>query len=405
MSNSKLLLVDDEPLNLKLYDKMLKDFNFQVITAANGQECLEKVNEHFPDLILLDWNMPVMDGIEALEILKKDDVTKDIPVLMITGVMTSSEDLALAMSVGAIDFLKKPFDKLELSARVRNILLLSETLKTLKTQNSSLENKNLFITSLIESIPHPVTYTSLEGILLICNKFFGELLETDKSDLIGKSVYRYFLSDEVGFHVQKDVELIQSKVDLSYEKKGFPGNRLFIISKNVVLDNKDNPIGIITVFTDISALKKANEDIVNTKKIELISSTLKLMHLNEMNSSLINDLVKVSPHTTKEGQELIRQMGNKFKMNMSEQIWNDFETRFENTFDSFYQVLLEKFPNLTPNERKLCALLRSGLSSKDIAVLTFQNPQSVDVARYRLRKKFNLINDENLIDFLLLIDK
>jgi DNA-binding CsgD family transcriptional regulator len=92
-------------------------------------------------------------------------------------------------------------------------------------------------------------------------------------------------------------------------------------------------------------------------------------------------------------------------MNMSEQIWNDFETRFENAFDSFYTALLEKFPGLTPNERKLCALLRSGLSSKDIAMLTFQNPQSVDVARYRLRKKLNLVNDENLIDFLLRIDK
>ena len=107
MSNSKILLVDDEPLNLKLYDKMLKDSDFQIITAANGQECLNNVREHFPDLILLDWNMPVMDGIEALEILKKDAETKDIPVLMITGVMTSSEDLSFAMSIGAIDFLKK----------------------------------------------------------------------------------------------------------------------------------------------------------------------------------------------------------------------------------------------------------------------------------------------------------
>ena len=107
----------------------------------------------------------------------------------------------------------------------------------------------------------------------------------------------------------------------------------------------------------------------------------------------------------KEGQDLIRKMTNKFKMNMAEQVWNDFETRFESAFDSFYRILLERFPNLTPNERKLCALLRSGLSSKDIAVLTFQNPQSVDVARYRLRKKLNLVNEENLTDFLLLIDK
>lgn len=405
MNTAKLLLVDDEPLNLKLYEKMLKNFGFQIFTAANGLECLEKVGEQFPDLILLDWNMPVMDGIEALSKLKADEATKDIPVLMITGVMTSSEDLAYAMSVGAIDFLKKPFDKLELGARVRNILLLSDSLKALKEQNSYLENQNIFINSLIESIPHPVVYCSPEGTLLMCNIFFADVLGKEKSDLIGKSVYRFFLSDEVGFHVQKDVDLIQTRESVAYEKNGFPGDRSFLISKNAVSDSNDHPIGIITVFTDISALKKANEEVVNTKKIELISSTLKLMHLNEMNSSLIGDLVKVTPHANREGQELIRQIGNKFKMNMNEQIWADFEARFESAFDSFYRVLLEKFPTLTPNERKLCALLRSGLSSKDIAVLTFQNPQSVDVARYRLRKKLNLANEDNLIDFLLMIEK
>ena len=89
----------------------------------------------------------------------------------------------------------------------------------------------------------------------------------------------------------------------------------------------------------------------------------------------------------------------------TEKIWNELETRFEDTFDSFYKALLEMFPALTPNERKLCALLRSGLSSKDIALLTFQNPQSVDVARYRLRKKLHLTNEENITDFLLMLDK
>lgn len=405
MSNSKILLVDDEPLNLRLYDKMLKDFDFRIITAANGQECIERVREHSPDLILLDWNMPVMDGIDTLQVLKKDEATKDIPVLMITGVMTASKDLAFAMSVGAIDFLKKPFDKLELNARVRNVLLLSDTLKTLKAQYHDLENKNIFITSLIESIPHPVIYCSLEGILLMSNKFFEQLLETDKADLTGKSVYRYFLREEVGFHVQKDVELIENKEACAYEKSVFPGGKRFIVSKNLISDDQDNPIGIITVFTDISELKKANEDIVNNKKVELLSSTLKLMHLNEMNHSLIHDLLKINPHTSKEGREIIRQMGNKFRINTTEQIWNDFEARFENAFDSFYKVLLDKFPNLTPHERKLCALLRTGLSSKDIAVLTFQNPQSIDVARYRLRKKLNLTKDENLNDFLLRIDE
>ena len=86
---------------------------------------------------------------------------------------------------------------------------------------------------------------------------------------------------------------------------------------------------------------------------------------------------------------------------MTEQVWNEFEQRFENTFDTFYKKLLDRFPTLTPTERKLCALLRLGLTSKEIAILTFQNPQSVDVGRYRLRKKLELSTDENITDFLL----
>lgn len=404
MSNSKILLVDDEPLNLKLYDKMLKEHNFVITTATNGQECLDRVYEEFPDLIILDWNMPVMDGIDALETLKKDSSTKDIPVLMVTGVMTSSEDLAYAMTVGAVDFLKKPFDKQELNARVRNILLLNESIKALKKQNTLLEDKNLFITSLFESIPHPVTYYSPEGVLLMCNHCFEEIAGDEKSELIGKTVYRYFNNDEVAFHVQKDMELIQTKSTVTYEKNGFSGKKTYLISKNLVFDRQDEPTGIISVFTDVSEIKRANEEIINTKKAELISGTIKLMNVNELNSNLITDFQKLFPLTGKDGQDLIRQIENKYKLAVNDQIWSDFESKFEHAFDSFLRALLDKFPTLTPNERKLCALLRSGLSSKDIAMLTFQNPQSVDVARYRLRKKLNLASDENLIDFLLAIE-
>jgi DNA-binding CsgD family transcriptional regulator len=62
------------------------------------------------------------------------------------------------------------------------------------------------------------------------------------------------------------------------------------------------------------------------------------------------------------------------------------------------------FPDLTTGEKKMCALLRLNLSSKDIASITFQNPQSVDMARYRLRKKMDLKKEENLIDFLMSIN-
>lgn len=404
MNQTRVLLVDDEPLNLKLYEKMLKEHNFEIFVASNGKECLEKVGEFSPDLIILDWNMPVMDGIEALETLKKNELTKHIPVLMITGVMTSSEDLAYAMTIGAIDFLKKPFDRQELNARVRNILQLSASLHELRKQNSLLEDKNLFIASLIESIPHAVAYYSPEGILIMCNQPFEQLSGQNRNDLTDRSINRLFPSDQVAFHVQKDMELIETGQALTYESAAFDANRTFLISKNMVLDNQRQAIGIVSVFTDITIVKKAGEEILNAQKAELISGTMRLMNVSEMNNSLINELEKLFPLVSKETRETIRQIVSQYKLTANDQIWCDVESRFESAFDSFYKALLEKFPALTPNERKLCALLRSGLSSKEIATLTFQNPQSVDVARYRLRKKLNLANEENLADFLLSLD-
>ncbi len=404
MNNSRIVLVDDDPINLMLYSKMLRESDYQIITATNGKECLELVFEKQPDLIVLDWNMPEMDGMEALEKLKENQQTKDIPVIMITGVMNSSDNLASAMLLGATDFLRKPFDKAELVARVRNTLLLTGSLNELKKQHQQLEDRNRFVSSLIQGIPQPVVHSSPEGILRLCNRAFEQLLNREQSELVGKSVYQYYLSDEVGVHIQKDVGLIQGTPVADYEAKVFPDNKTFMVSKNLVEDSHGHPVGIITVFSDITELKKNNEYILNSKKMELLSSTLQITHLSEMNNSMVEDLEKIIPYTEKQGREIIRQITNKFRINMADQIWATFEERFKNAFDEFYSLLLKKYPNLTLNERKLCALLRLELSSKDIAILTFQNPQSIDVARYRLRKKLGLSTEENLMDFLLTLD-
>ncbi|MFV0376061.1 MAG: response regulator [Mangrovibacterium sp.] len=405
MNTARILLVEDELTNLRLYQTMLNECDYVIETAADGKECLEKARTSFPDLILMDWNMPVMDGMEALSILKADPVLKDIPVLMVTGIMTSSEDLSKAMMLGAADFMKKPFERLELQARVRNLLLLNETLKTLRVRNLSLENSYQFVSSILESIPHPVTYSSTEGILLMCNQPFGQLLGRECQSLLGQSVYRYGSAENLEIHLQHDAQLLKTRKSVVYEINSSLDNRSFILSKNILFNGQNSPTGIVTVFTDVSELKKANEEIVATKKVELISSTLRLMHLSETHSNLISEMEGIIPNANPEGQSLIRQLQNRYKVNLAEQVLVDFEARLENAFDTFFTALGEKFPALTLNERKLCALLRSGLSSKEIAVLTFQNPASVDVARYRLRKKLNLSAEDRLIDFLLMLEK
>ena len=87
--------------------------------------------------------------------------------------------------------------------------------------------------------------------------------------------------------------------------------------------------------------------------------------------------------------------------NIDRNIWTTFEERFKDVHHDFYNKIDEKYPHLTENDRKLCAFLKLNMSTKDIAAITHQNPNSIEVARTRLRKKLNISNtDISLVSFL-----
>jgi len=400
MRKFKILIADDEPLNLLLHSEILRSVGYIVITADDGLGAIRMTEIELPDLVILDWNMPVLDGFEALKEIKKMSTTKEIPVIMITGVMTSPENLQSAMDEGAVDFLRKPFDKVELFARVKSILLLSQSTKDLRDKYLTIAENNTFIKSLIDSVPHPMVHYSIDGIILGYNHRFDELLDLKKQNICGSVIYRFLQDSGSGQFLSTDLELLNSKEEVTYECKVGSGMKDFIISKTVFCDSKSNVQGILCVMTDISELKNAHSDLIENNKRELTSSALRLIQVNEMNNILIAELEKLSVHVSDEGSDIIKSIINQFGVNSRENVWSEFEMRFENVYESFYETLLGKFPYLTPGEKKLCALLRLNLSSKDIAAITFQNSQSIDMARYRLRKKLNLKAEVNLIDFL-----
>ncbi len=117
-----ILIADDSAVNLTIMRDILSDAGYEVILAQNGQNAIEEALANLPDLILMDWQMPVMNGIEALKALKQDPETSEIPVIMVTGIATTAEHLQVAYEKGAIDFIKKPFEKIELLARVKAML-------------------------------------------------------------------------------------------------------------------------------------------------------------------------------------------------------------------------------------------------------------------------------------------
>ena len=115
-----ILIVDDVEHNLFLISNYLQELNpaYNILGAPNGKNALLVLQHETPDLIISDWEMPVMSGIELLRELKSKESTQDIPVMMITGQRTRADDLKFAFDAGAIDFIRKPVNQIELWARV-----------------------------------------------------------------------------------------------------------------------------------------------------------------------------------------------------------------------------------------------------------------------------------------------
>jgi DNA-binding response OmpR family regulator len=120
-SLAKVLVVDDEADIVSTVQYRLEFCEFEVVTATNGKEGLEKAANEKPDIILLDISMPVMNGHEMLERLKNSPELKDIPVIMFTA-FSDAKDVAKAVELGVADYVTKPFDFTDLVGKITKVL-------------------------------------------------------------------------------------------------------------------------------------------------------------------------------------------------------------------------------------------------------------------------------------------
>lgn len=125
-----ILIVDDEPLNIKLLDIVLKKHGFRTISGTSGEMARALAVEHNPDLILLDVMMPGEDGYSTCVKLKQNPSTTDIPVIFISA-LTDTDSKVRGLEAGGVDYVSKPFEKAEVLARVKVHLKLRFTYKAL----------------------------------------------------------------------------------------------------------------------------------------------------------------------------------------------------------------------------------------------------------------------------------
>ena len=282
-----VLIVDDQTDIIKLIVKRLRIDNEQwrILSAPNGQIALTIAAEELPDIILMDWDMPVLNGIDTVKALKRQDQTFGIPVVMMTGRMTGAEDLQTALEAGAIDFVRKPIDFTELKARVNSVLKLVE-------QQTALER------------------------------------------------------------------LLKNEIDLKNRK--LSTTSMLIVEKN----------NMMREFHDqLEGLVKLSAEGVRFDK-EMIVKELK---------------------------SLIKRSENHLEKDDS---WETFKLHFEEVHPDFLLMIKNKGKDISHKDIKLCAYIKLGMETKQIAQLLNITPASIRTAMYRLKKKFEVPDNQDLRNYI-----
>ena len=157
----RILVIDDLPENVFMLQDRLENEGYEILTAYDGKSGIEKAQTELPDIILLDVMMPGINGIEVCKTLVNNNKTSEIPIILVTA-KTGAEDTKEGLDAGAYDYIKKPFNKIELLARVKSALKLSEANKLLLLT----EKRSTFFATVVTTnhkLKQPLTLLSLSS--------------------------------------------------------------------------------------------------------------------------------------------------------------------------------------------------------------------------------------------------
>ena len=275
-SDYKILVVDDVVSNVLLLKILLTNEKFQVLTANNGNSCIETAKREHPDLILLDVMMPDISGFDTAVILKKEKETADIPIIFLTA-LNSPADLVHGFQVGANDFLTKPFNKEELVMRVMNQISLVAAKRIIVQQNDELRRTINNRDKMYSVIAHDLR-SPMASIRMVLNL----VVQTVSPEAIGPEMY--YLIDKANKETEETHDLLDNLLKWTKSQTG----RLKVAYQDFeVMDVVTGVYGIFTMIAEtknialnmeenVTGLKvRADKDMLNTVVRNFLSNAIK----------------------------------------------------------------------------------------------------------------------------------
>ncbi len=338
MEKYKILLVDDESDALRILVDILKtNKNYILYQAINGEMAYRITLKKKPDLIITDWAMPEMNGIELIKKVKKNTSVCHIPIIMATGTMMTIDDLEIALSAGAIDYIRKPIEEVELRARVKSMLTLSKYIADVLESNVHLdkakkqaEESNRLKSEFLANMSHEIR-TPMNAIL-----GFSEILQKRL-----KNEEHLSYVEKIRTSGTNLLELINDILDLSkidseqLEIQKEPTNIYDVFNETIILfselsKKKGIPLNI-SIAENLPKILTLDAYRIRQVLLNLISNALKF---TEKGSVLIKGTI--DENLINEGNE------NNNSLNLKIQITDTGigipENQIDTIFDSFRQV-------------------------------------------------------------------
>lgn len=281
-SDYKILIVDDVVSNVLLLKILLTNEKFQVCTANNGTTCIEMAHKEKPDLILLDVMMPDISGFDTAVVLKKEEDTKDIPIIFLTALNTP-QDLVHGFQVGASDFLTKPFNKEELVMRVMQQISLVAAKRIIEKQNAelraTLNNRDKMYSVIAHDLRSPMA--SIRMVLnLVAASVSPETLGPELFELIDKANRE---SEEVH-------DLLDNLLKWTKSQTG----RLTVVTQD--LDLNDIIPGVVDIFEVIAQTKHIKLDLQHTDTPLMVRADNDM--LKTVVRNFMSNAIKFSPENS-----------------------------------------------------------------------------------------------------------
>ncbi len=258
-----ILIVDDEPNNIQMLGMILKDTGYESEFAVSGEEALQWARRKPFDLILLDIMMPGIDGFEVCRRLKSDPSTEDAAVIFITG-KSDPDSIVTGFELGAVDYVTKPFNRLELQARVRTHLALKQSRRELFLKNLELQKSEKRFRRLVNALPAvAVQGYDMERNVIFWNRASEKLYGYTAGEAMGRRLEALLFPPSMGEALVREMNAwIHGGMPIPASERRLlhkDGGRVPVYSTHVMLTGSRGEKEIYRVDVDLSEIKSEQE--------------------------------------------------------------------------------------------------------------------------------------------------